>query len=70
MLHKEEEAEPVAMAVGDDEEGAIGGLSGSDILEENDKKLKVSEFKVLYFPSLLTPSSPPPLALFLLPVNP
>lgn len=46
------------MAVGDDEEGAIGGLSGSDILEENNKKLKVSEFKVLYFPSLLTPSSP------------
>lgn len=37
----EDEAEPVAMAVGEDEEGAIADVSSTDVLDENDKKLKV-----------------------------
>ena len=40
LLKVEEEAESVAMTVGDDEEGAIADAS-VDILHENDKKMKV-----------------------------
>ena len=37
----EEEAEPVPMEAGEDEEGAIVELSSTDVLDENNGKLKV-----------------------------
>lgn len=39
----DEEAEPVAMAVGEEEEGAIAEISSTDVLDESDQKLKVCD---------------------------
>lgn len=42
MLREEEEAESVAMATAEEEEGAISEISSTDVLDENNPKLKVS----------------------------
>ena len=41
LLREEEEADSVVMEVGEDEEGAIVEISSTDVLDENNKKLKV-----------------------------
>lgn len=46
LLCEEEHGEAVAIAVGEEEEGAISESSSTEVLEEDDKKLKVSEFRL------------------------
>lgn len=48
MLREEEEAESVAMATAEEEEGAISEISSTDVLDENNPKLKVLENLLWY----------------------